>query len=171
MLASVDTAIIASYYSQLLQSLPQGLSVVARGEYVSCLLDVVEIQCLEDVEQYARLTKNLFATVEAESQDQTEGLPVLEICVERVLNHIRDSTDHATRTLLGIYDTSSVNITSQASCVAALVVSVIEPDIRIGPTYMVIICALACEYCRRISTPPLDMLSGMAKRLTQYLGE
>lgn len=67
--------------------MPLGLPVTVKGEHVSRLLDIIEIQCQEDVEQYARHLKELFATVEGKER----ALPVLDICVEQILNRARDS--------------------------------------------------------------------------------
>jgi len=67
--------------------MPLGPSVTMKGEHVSRLLDITEIQCQEDSEQYARQLKELFATVEGKER----ALPVLENCVERILNRVRDS--------------------------------------------------------------------------------
>ena len=87
MLYSVDPGITTAYYSRLVQQMPLDLSVTMKGDHVSRLLDIVEIQCQEDSEQYAGQLKELFATVEGKER----ALPVLENCVERILNHVRDS--------------------------------------------------------------------------------
>jgi len=62
------------------------------------------------------------------------------------------------------------DITSRISCVTALAVSVAESDTRIGPTLMVVIAALVCEYCGKIATSPLALLQGIASRLVSYGG-
>lgn len=144
MLYSVDPGITTAYYSRLVQQMPLDLSVTMKGDHVSRLLDIVEIQCQEDSEQYAGQLKELFATVEGKER----ALPVLESCVERILSHVRD-----------------MESTSQVSFVTALAIFAAEAEVHIGPTLMVIICALVCEHCGKVSAPPSEIIRGMATKL------
>ena len=52
----------------------------------------------------------------------------------------------------------------------ALLTSVTEYDFEIGPTFMVIVAALACENSNVTSIPPSDLLRGLAERLPAYPG-
>ncbi|KAG1716652.1 hypothetical protein ID866_530 [Astraeus odoratus] len=150
-LFSVDPGIIATYYSRLVENLPSRLPVTEKAEYVSGFLDVIEIQCQENSEQYAMCLKKLFLTVEGEQLGKMEASPVLESCVQRILTHAQN-----------------MNTTSRASLVTALVVSATETGCHIGPTLMVIICALVCEDCCKIPTSPLEILRGIARRLCMH---
>ncbi|KAI6032934.1 armadillo-type protein [Pisolithus orientalis] len=150
-LYSVNPSIVATYYSQLTQSVRPELSVAAKGDCVLRLLDVMEVQCQEDSEQYAKLFKELFAIVEGDVQGRIETLPVLEGCVDRVLNRVRDA-----------------DTISRISLVTALVIPLIEPENRVGPTLMVVICALVCEHCAKLPISPVEILRGMAKRLVLF---
>ena len=46
-----------------------------------------------------------------------------------------------------------------------------ELDTPIGSTFMVILCALATEFCGLVSLSPSDMLQGFSSRLTVYSRE
>ncbi|KAG1751650.1 armadillo-type protein [Suillus paluster] len=150
-LQAVDPSLVEAYSTQLLHNLPIGLTLSAKSEYVSRLLDVGELQYENDGEQYAIYLKDLFAVAEGDTQGRTEDMSVLEVGVEMILTHIRE-----------------FDVTSRISCVTALAVSATELDVRIGPTLMVIISALVCEYCGKIATSPLALLQGMASRLVSY---
>ncbi|KAJ8592328.1 ARM repeat-containing protein [Rhizopogon salebrosus TDB-379] len=150
-LQAVDSSLVEAYYTQLLHNLPIGSSLSNKSDYVSRLLDACELQCGNDGEQYASHLKDLFTIAEGEIQGRTEELPVLEAGVEMILSHIRE-----------------FDIASRISCVTALGVSVTELNVRIGPTLMVVISALVCEYCGKIAAPPLGLVQGMASRLVSY---
>jgi AP-4 complex subunit epsilon-1 len=53
-------------------------------------------------------------------------------------------------------------------CVTTLVMSVVELDVPVDPTLMVIVSAFASEYCGRLSISPVDILYGVASRLSKY---
>ncbi|KAG1881413.1 armadillo-type protein [Suillus tomentosus] len=150
-LHAVDSSLVKAYNTQLLHNLPAGLTLSDKGEYVSRLLDVGVLQYGNDGEQYARYLKDLFGVAEGDTQGRTEDMSVLEVGLEMILTHIRE-----------------FDITSRISCVTALAVPVTESGARIGPTLMVVISALACEYCGKIATSPLSLLQGMANRLVSY---
>ncbi|KAI6000552.1 armadillo-type protein [Pisolithus albus] len=150
-LYSVNPSIVATYYSQLTRSIRTDLSVVAKGDCVLRLLDAVEIQCQEDSEQYARLLRELFAIVEGDVQGRIGTLPVLEGCVDRVLNRVRNA-----------------DMISRIALVTGLIVPLTELDVRIGPTLMVILSALVCEYCGKLPISPVEILRGMAQRLVLF---
>ncbi|KAF9227270.1 ARM repeat-containing protein [Gyrodon lividus] len=150
-LHSVDPTIVEAYHSKSLQNFSPALPLNGKSEYVLRLFEVIEMQYTDDVDQYAGHLKALFAVVEGKEQGRTEDLPVLESSVELILNGIRER------------ETSY-----QISCVTALAVSLIEPDVHVGPTLMVVISALVCEFCGKISTSPLEMLRSLARRLAFY---
>lgn len=135
---------------------------------MSRLLDICELQCGNDGEQYASNLKDLFTVAEGDIQGRTEEIPVLDAGVEMILTHIRECMCDHFSTQLSL--TSPVDIESRISCVTALGVSVTELDTRIGPTLMVVISALVCEYCGKIAAPPLGLLQGMGSRLASYGG-
>ncbi|KAF8557577.1 ARM repeat-containing protein [Imleria badia] len=150
-LHSVDPTIVETYYSQALHNLSPSHSLSGKNEYVLRLLEIIDMQEANDVDQYARRLRELFSVVEGGEHGPTEDLPVLDHSVERILNGIRER------------ETSS-----RISCVTALAVSLTEPEVRVGPTIMVVISALVSEYCGKVSISPLEMLRGIATRLAFY---
>ncbi|KAG2078780.1 ARM repeat-containing protein [Suillus decipiens] len=150
-LQAVDSSLVKAYNVQLLHNFPTGLTLSDKSEYVSRLLDVGELQYGNDGEQYASYLKDLFTVAEGDTQGRTEDMSVLEVGIDMILTHIQE-----------------FDITSRISCITALAVSVTESDARIGPTLMVVISALVCEYCGKIATSPQALLQGMASRLVSY---
>lgn len=78
---------MASYYSQSLRALPPSLSIKAKNEYATRLLEALEIQTRADGELYAREVKGLFGRLEG---GFSEGNPVLESAVGMLLLHLRN---------------------------------------------------------------------------------
>lgn len=64
-----------------------------------------------------------------------------------------------------IFELCTVESTSQVSFVTALAIFAAEAEVHIGPTLMVIICALVCEHCGKVSAPPSEIIRGMATKL------
>lgn len=146
------------------------LSLSDKNEYVSRLLEVIDMQDANDVDQYARRLKDLFSVVEGREHGLTEDLPVLDLSVQRILNGIRESTLHSPYSI-GLPDAFEGETSSRISCITALAVSLTEPEVCVGPTLMVVISALVSEYCGKISISPAEMLRGIAARLASYARE
>jgi AP-4 complex subunit epsilon-1 len=169
-LHSVDPTIVETYYSQALHNLSPSHSLSGKNEYVLRLLEIIDMQEANDVDQYARRLRELFSVVEGGEHGPTEDLPVLDHSVERILNGIRESAFHSPYSL-GLPDILEGETSSRISCVTALAVSLTEPEVRVGPTIMVVISALVSEYCGKVSISPLEMLRGIATRLAFYARE
>ncbi|KAG9316700.1 armadillo-type protein [Chiua virens] len=150
-LHSVDPVIVETYYTQALYNFSSSLSLSDKNEYVSRLFDIIDMQDGSDVDQYARHLKDLFSAVEGREQGPTEGLQVLDLVVQRILNGIRER-----------------EMSFRISSITALGVSLTESEVHIGPTLMVVISALVSEYCGKVSTSPVEMLRGIAARLGSY---
>ena len=60
---------------------------------------------------------------------------------------------------------------SRVSFVTALATFVADLDVHIGSTLMVVICALVCEHCGKISTSPLEIIQGIATKLSIFTRE
>ena len=83
----IDASIVDSYFAQSLQSIPSALSVRDKNKYAIRLLEVVEIQCGEDGELYARHLRDLFVAINQDASPEPQ--PVLESVVEKVLLYIQ----------------------------------------------------------------------------------
>jgi len=143
----IDSNIVASYYAHSLQTIPSGLNIRDKNEYVTRLLEVLEIQAGEDGELYARLVKDLFGKSDAALLGEDPF--VLENAVEMVLLHIRNA-----------------GTSFRIGCATAMVTFMAELETHLGPTLMVIIPALASEYSGRLSIQPKVVLRGLANRLS-----
>ncbi|KAK0494902.1 armadillo-type protein [Armillaria luteobubalina] len=144
-LNKVDPDIISAYYAQSVRALPAELSYKNKVESTWRLLEVLQVQFAGDGEQYARQVLELFRHVE--SIGPSDSQRVLDVAVEKVLSFIRD----------GI---SMFQIASSTVFLARLT----EGE-DMGPTMMVIVAALGCEYCGQLSLAPKDILSALASRL------
>lgn len=169
-LHSVDPVIVETYYSQALHNLSPTLSLSDKNEYVSRLLEIIDMEEANDVDQFAKRLKDLFSVVEGREYGSTEDLPVLDLSVQRILMGIRESALHSLHDI-GSPDTLEGETSSRISCVTALGVSLTEPEVRVGPTLMVVISALVSEYCGKVSISPVEMLCGIAGRLVSYARE
>lgn len=149
LLSRIDSNIVASYYSQALQNIPSTLSVVGKNNYTVRMLELLEIKSGEDGELYAQELTNLL--VQLESVPPADA-SVLESAVERVLVCLRNA-----------------RIDFRIQCATTLLTFALESELHLPQTLMVIITALAAEYCGKLSISPLDMLQGLAMRLTSCI--
>ena len=85
-----------SYFFQSLQGIPAALAVKDKNEYVIRLLEVVDIQCGEDGEFYARQLKDIFVAIDQVAAPERQ--PVLENVVEKVLLYIKNGEFHTCAT-------------------------------------------------------------------------
>ncbi|PBK74014.1 ARM repeat-containing protein [Armillaria solidipes] len=144
-LNKVDPDIISAYYAQSVRALPAEIPYNNKVESTWRLLEVLQVQFAGDGEQYARQVLELFKHVE--SIGPSDSQRVLDAAVEKVLSFIRD----------GI---SMFQIASSTVFLARLT----EGE-DMGPTMMVIVAALGCEYCGQLSLPPKGILSALSSRL------
>ncbi|KAG7449785.1 ARM repeat-containing protein [Guyanagaster necrorhizus] len=144
-LNNVDPDVILAYYAQSLQALPAEMPYNNKMEFTWRLLEVLQVQFGGDGERYACQVLELFRRVE--SVGPSDSQRVLDAAVEKVLSFIRD----------GI---SMFQIASSTVFLARLA----EGE-DMGPTMMVIVAALGCEYCGQLSLPPKDLLSALSSRL------
>lgn len=83
----IDSNILSAYYTQALQSIPTGLTIMGQNAFVVRLLEIPGIQHKLDGEKYAGHVKEIFAQLEARlGKDQRR---ILEDAVEVVLVYIR----------------------------------------------------------------------------------
>jgi AP-4 complex subunit epsilon-1 len=168
-LQRVDPNIVESYYSQSLKAIPPGLSLKDRNEYVTRLLEAIEIMSGQDGEVYAKQLKNLFKVVEDDTLQASP--PVLESAVELVLKDTRHSMSSLSVSRVLSVDSIPVGSLFRATCAASLITSIVELEVQFGPTFMVITSALSSEYCGQVSIPPVNILRGLAVRLANFAGE
>jgi len=128
------------------------------------------MQDANDIDQYIMRLKDLFSVVEGAERGPTEDLPVLDLSVERILNVIRERAFHLPYNV-ALSDILEGDPSSRISFVTMLAVSLTEPEVRVGPTLMVVISALVSEYCGKVSISPVEMLRGIATRLASYARE
>ncbi|KAI0780693.1 ARM repeat-containing protein [Trametes elegans] len=146
---NVDQTIVEGYYTRALQGeLP---IVAAHGfdELVLRLLELLDIMCGDDGEVYAHQLKVVLRSCEGDGP--VNKRPVLQEAVEEVLirMHSRGSS-------------------WRSGCIGVLFTSVIEEECEFGPTLMVILTALLCEYLELSPTSPVEILRGLAKKLPSY---
>ncbi|OBZ69200.1 AP-3 complex subunit delta [Grifola frondosa] len=113
------------------------------------LLEVLDVLHGENGETYAYHLKNILRSTEGEAP--LNKRPILQDAVEEILTRMR------------IADS-----TFRSGCIGALFASVADVGSDIGPTLMVILSALTCEYLVLSPISPIDLLRGFAGRLSSY---
>jgi AP-4 complex subunit epsilon-1 len=160
---------VGSYFAQSSQSIPSDLSVKDKNEYAIRLLEVLEIQCGEDGELYARQLRDLLGAIDQEPTPERQ--PVLENIVEIVLLYIKNGECVVCAKSFARLTKNLAGSTFRIGCATTLIVSVVEANLSFSSTLMVIISAMASEFSGQLSIPPVDILRGLASRLTSYTGE
>ncbi|KAG6866640.1 hypothetical protein C0991_000750 [Blastosporella zonata] len=140
LLSRVDLGIVTSYYSQVIQTIPSGLSVSNLNSYGLRIIEIIDAQAGQDGELFAQELKTLLLRLEEASLD---GQPILEAVVDKVLTHVR----HA-------------GIDFSIGFSTAMLTSLVESEQRQAQTMTVIVAALASEQCGKLSVRPLDILEG-----------
>ncbi|KAJ8474319.1 hypothetical protein ONZ51_g7305 [Trametes cubensis] len=146
----VDSSIVESYYARALQGELPLTSELGSDESLSRLLEVVEIICGEDGESYAHQLKNVLKAMEGDGP--LNKRPVLQDAVGETLSRMH-----------------SGDSTWRGGCIGVLFATLTDPDSEIGPTLMVILTALLCEYLQLSPVSPLDILRGLDACLVTML--
>ncbi|TFK74600.1 ARM repeat-containing protein [Pluteus cervinus] len=142
-----DDDLLHSYYSQVFQGLrSNGENQASRNRSIGRLLEVLEVQSEGDGEAYARRFHELFTSIETERDG-----PIAEIAVEQTLSRTRDS-DNTFR--LGLATTLLTLFTDEETV--------------LGPTSYVILSALGCEFCGKLSITPTAILRKLSTNLAEY---
>ncbi|RDX56517.1 ARM repeat-containing protein [Lentinus brumalis] len=147
----VDQNIVEAYYARALQGeLPSSSSSVhGTDDLLPRLLEILDIICGDDGEAYTHQLRN--ALKAAEGEGPLNRRAVLQEAVEEMLTRIHGA-DSAWR----------------SGCIGVLFTSVIDKDSEVGPTLMVILTALFCEYLELSPISPIELLRGVADRLASY---
>jgi AP-4 complex subunit epsilon-1 len=95
LLYRVDREIVAAYCARTLKALPPDLNAKGKNEYVTRLLEIVDVACGEDGEAYASQLKDLLLVADDASL-------VLDSIVEVVLLRIRHSRHSVPTTILDL---------------------------------------------------------------------
>lgn len=83
----IDPNILSAYYTQALQSIPTGLTIMGQNAFVVRLLEIPGIQHKLDGEKYGRRVKEIFVQLETRLGEGRHR--ILEDAVEVVLVYIR----------------------------------------------------------------------------------
>ncbi|TBU35735.1 ARM repeat-containing protein [Dichomitus squalens] len=145
----VDQNIVESYYARALQGDLPSSSVHGTEDHLPRLLEIVDIICGDDGEAYAIQLKNVLNA--AEGDGPLNKRPVLQEAVEEMLARIH-TADSIWR----------------SACIGVLFSSVADKENEVGPTLMVILTALFCEYLELSPLSPVELLCGVADRVTSY---
>ncbi|KAJ7594776.1 armadillo-type protein [Mycena floridula] len=141
-LNKIDPHILVSYYEQSIGNLPLDVSMADKAEYTCRLLEVLVVQSDGNGELFASGVQELLSVLDSE---------VLERPIEMVLQRNRQAK--------GAF---------QTQCATKFLSYPSNTKVQIGPTFMVIITALACEYCNKTPIKPSELLVGISSRLPTY---
>ena len=169
MLWRVDSSIVESYYARALQGELPLTPELGSDESLSRLLEVVEIICGEDGESYAHQLKNVLKAMEGDGP--LNKRPVLQDAVGETLSRMHSGRlPEQYRTYMLTHDFIG-DSTWRGGCIGALFATLTDPECEIGPTLMVILTALLCEYLQLSPVSPLDILRGLGSRVAAYAGK
>ncbi|KIL68894.1 hypothetical protein M378DRAFT_120105 [Amanita muscaria Koide BX008] len=143
-LMAVDPNILDTVYARLLQALSHETNIKKRDEYITRLLEVVTTKTADNGELYAQMVMKLLSS----SDGALDTTPISEVAIEKILSHLQYAGP-----------------AFQVNCAAALIASVAEEQLKLGPTVMVVISALVTQYSKYIPISLSAMLSGLASRL------
>ncbi|OSD08617.1 ARM repeat-containing protein [Trametes coccinea BRFM310] len=141
----VDPSIVESYYARVLQ----GELPIPSEHFLPRLFEILDVICGNDGEAYAHQLKNALKSVEGDRP--LNKRPVLQDIVEESLTrtHSRDGS-------------------WRSSWIGVLFTTLIDQEAEVGPTLMVILTALLCEYSELSPISPVEMLRGLAERMPAY---
>ncbi|KAI0372895.1 ARM repeat-containing protein [Pilatotrama ljubarskyi] len=145
----VDQAIVESYYARALQGELPTISEHGSEELLPRLLEILDITSGNDGESYAHQLKDVLKAIEGEGP--LDKRPVLQEAVQEMLLRIH-SGDSSWR----------------SGCLGVLFASLVDKDAEVGPTLMVIVTALLCEYLELSPISPDGILRSLASRLSSY---
>ncbi|OJT09138.1 AP-4 complex subunit epsilon [Trametes pubescens] len=140
----VDQSIVESYYARALQG-------QLSDEPLPRLLEIADIISGDDGEAYAHQLKSILRAIEGNVP--LNKRPVLQDAVEELLIRIHTG-DGSWR----------------SGCIGVLFTTLVDHDAEAGPTLMVILTALMCEYLELSPISPVELLRGLATRLSFYSG-
>ncbi|KAI0819517.1 ARM repeat-containing protein [Trametes gibbosa] len=143
----VDQTIVESYYARLLQG--QLPAEHGSEELLTRLLEIVEIATGDDGESYAQQFKKVLQAIEGDSP--LNQRPVLQEAVEELLTHIHTGPS-----------------AWRSGCIGVLFATLVDRDTEAGPTLMVILTALLCEYLPLSPISPVKLLRGISARLSLH---
>ncbi|KAI0672983.1 ARM repeat-containing protein [Trametes maxima] len=145
----VDQAIVESYYARALQGqLPTTLEYGSE-ELLPRLLEILDIITDDDGESYAHHFKTILENIEG--SEPLNNRPVFQAAVEEMLGRMHTETS-----------------SWRSGCLGVLFAAVVDQDREISPTFMVVLAALLCEYLALSPISPIEILKGLARRLSAY---
>ncbi|KAI0748602.1 ARM repeat-containing protein [Daedaleopsis nitida] len=145
----VDQAIVESYYARAIQGDLPSTSTQGSDDNLPRLLEILDVLCGDDGEAYAHQLKTVLK--HAEGDGPVNRRPVLQEAVEEMLMRIH-----------------TADSTWRSTCIGVMFTSVIDAESELGPTLMVILAALFCEYVELSPISPAELLRGLSTRIASY---
>ncbi|KAF9647646.1 ARM repeat-containing protein [Thelephora ganbajun] len=143
-LYKVEPDIVVTYFSRMVESVSSAVTMGMKAEYSLRMLQVAEVLSGEDSESYAQYLMRVLKTIEGEDT----GGNVIQEVVEYALTYVRTASF------------SAVN------GVTVLLTALTEENVVMGPTFLLIAAALACEYSKSVAISPESLLWGLSARLS-----
>ncbi|OCH93386.1 ARM repeat-containing protein [Obba rivulosa] len=147
-LQRVDPGIVETYYTQMLNG-DTASAVHDSDEITRRLFEIADVVSGEDGETYVRYMKNILQALE--DTGPLEKRQVLAVAMEDILLHVRSAPPSFRDGYMG-----------------AMSATLVEPQSEIGPSLMVIICALISEYLATCPIAPVKILDALSERIATY---
>ncbi|TEB37502.1 ARM repeat-containing protein [Coprinellus micaceus] len=168
LLARIDPAILSTYLTHILSSLPASSSSQSPATPMDLatlnvlavkLFDIIELLTTEEGDRYAQGVKEVLGRL-----DEAQGTPgkkkVLQGAVEKVLVHVRESMSDFR---ISCATTLLTYITESLQSAAGPTPENVPPSF--GPTFLVIAAALAVEYVNSVAVSPKETVKALCRSL------
>lgn len=164
-LHKVEPEIVTGYFSRMLESVSSAVTTDAKAEYSLRMLQIAEVLSGENSETYAQYLMRVLKTIEGEET----GGKVVQGLVEYALTYVRTST--FPRTIQGTCSQLLAASFSAIEGITVLLTTLTEENAVMGPSFLLITAALACEYYKSVAISPESLLRGLSTRFPVCTGE
>jgi hypothetical protein len=149
----------------MLESVSQAVTMDVKAEYSLRMLQVAQVLSGDDSESYAQYLIRVLKIIEGEDT----GGKVIQEVVEYALTYIRTGKfpgrleAHTHKQPLASFPT--------VGGITVLLMALTEENVVMGPTFLLIDAALACEYSKSVAISPESLLRGLSTRFPVSTGE
>jgi AP-4 complex subunit epsilon-1 len=167
----VDLSVVEAYYSQMLQASNVLPGPREQEEAAQRLLEVVDLLYMDDGESYARHVRKILEVVEAAVNNAKPHL--VQNAVEEVLSKIRTGKGYLL--IMHILNSSvKANAGFRGGYIGVLAASLdadaATSEDTFGPTMVIILSAILCEYLDFSPSSPAHILRRLSSLLPAHSG-
>lgn len=148
----------------MMGSVSPAVTMDIKAGYSLRMLQIAEVLSGENSETYAQYLIQVLKTIEGGDT----GGKVIQEAVEYSLTYIR--TGALSGMVRGTYLPVRAASFSAVGGITVLLTALTEESVVMGPTFLLIAAALACEYNKSVAVSPESMLRGLSTRFPVCTG-